>query len=181
MPLVGKVLRARLNTVFPANVLFGDIVKGLPVKENSCAGVYASHVLEHLALLDFRAALQNTYRILQPGGTFRCIVPDLEYSARKYLQGLENGYEEASLDFIDCDLLLGLKKRPKGVIEKITYLWSNLHHSWMWDAKSMAKELRNCGFREIHLCKYIDSEDPMFKLVEDADRFKNSVAFDCKK
>ena len=46
---------------FPKEILFGDIVKGLPLRERSVAGVYSSHVLEHLSLIDFRIALQNTF------------------------------------------------------------------------------------------------------------------------
>jgi ubiquinone/menaquinone biosynthesis C-methylase UbiE len=55
---------------FPKEVKYGDIVKGLPVADNSFRCVYASHVLEHLALHDFRKALRNTFNILEPGGVF---------------------------------------------------------------------------------------------------------------
>ena len=78
LPIFGALLKKQLNVVFPKEVRYGDIVKGLPLKENSCSGIYCSHVLEHLALKDFRTALINTYKILKPGGVFRCLVPDLE-------------------------------------------------------------------------------------------------------
>ena len=70
---------------FPANVEYGDIVKGLPVPTGSCRGIYSSHVLEHLALNDLRKALRETHRLLAEGGTFRLVVPDLEHEARTYL------------------------------------------------------------------------------------------------
>jgi hypothetical protein len=40
------------------NVRIGDIVKGLPVPNQSCRGVYPGHVLEHLALDQFHVALE---------------------------------------------------------------------------------------------------------------------------
>ncbi len=47
-PLGGRFVRKNAQR-FPANVSFGDIVKGLPVSDASVDGVYASHVLEHLS------------------------------------------------------------------------------------------------------------------------------------
>jgi hypothetical protein len=38
------------------------------MREESCRGVYASHVLEHLALDEFHRAIENTMRILEKGG-----------------------------------------------------------------------------------------------------------------
>lgn len=64
-PIVGAILKGSLNTVFPSNVQYGDIVKGLPVPDNSCRGVYCSHTLEHISLYGFREALRNTHRILR--------------------------------------------------------------------------------------------------------------------
>ena len=85
IPLLGRLVRQRLNAQFPENVRYGNIIKGLPVLEDSCDGVYCSHTLEHLSLVDFRKALANTKKILKPGGIFRCVVPDLESAARKYI------------------------------------------------------------------------------------------------
>ena len=84
LPLVGVALKSS-EVVFPANVELGDVIKGLPVRTGSCQGVYCSHVLEHLALNDFRKALGETYRILASGGIFRLVVPDLERQVRNYL------------------------------------------------------------------------------------------------
>ena len=56
LPIIGT-LYTKNSARFPENVEFGYIVYGLPVKENSCQGVYCSHILEHLSLEDFRKAL----------------------------------------------------------------------------------------------------------------------------
>ena len=82
IPILGPIFKDKLNTIFPKNALYGDIIKGLPVNDNSCDGLYCSHTLEHISLNDFRKALINSYKILKPGGIFRCVVPDLELAAR---------------------------------------------------------------------------------------------------
>src|ERR1041384_622150 len=82
VPIVGRLIK---KTEFPRNVKYGDIVKGLPLSPQSCFGIYASHVLEHLALDDFRTALRNTYDLLAPDGVFRHVMPDLRKIASDYL------------------------------------------------------------------------------------------------
>ena len=73
--------------------------------------------MEHLSLEDFRIALKNTYKILKPNGIFRCIVPDLEYAAKKYIEQLNNGYNLASINFLGKSTLLGIEKKPSNPIK----------------------------------------------------------------
>jgi SAM-dependent methyltransferase len=180
-PLLGRLLRSKLNVVFPKTIAFGDITKALPgVVANSCDGVYCSHVLEHLALDDFRAALQNTYLMLRPGGIFRLVVPDLEYYARNYLARLNEGDPEASLIF-GRETLLGQEVRPRGMRGLIATFWGNSHHRWMWDYPSLARELAQLGFTSIRRASFNDAADPMFADVEEASRFENCLAIECRK
>ena len=179
-PIIGTLLKNKLNTIFPDNVRYGDIIKGLPVKDNSCDGLYSSHTLEHLALNDFRVALKNAYRILKEGGVFRCVVPDLEWIARTYVESLDSGNDEASLNFINTTLM-GIKERPRSMKGFLSSFFGNSHHLWMWDSKSLSRELENVGFIEIRECKFNDSNDQMFKLVEDEGRFTNACSIECKK
>jgi SAM-dependent methyltransferase len=180
IPVAGRILKKKLNTVFPENVRYGDIIKGLPVADNSCNAVYCSHTLEHLSLTDFRKALKNTYRILKPGGIFRCVVPDLENAAREYLTSLENGDQFAAIKFMDSTLL-GVEARATGVKGGLTFLLGNANHLWMWDHASLSGELKKSGFDNLRICSFNDSEEEMFKLVEDRGRFVNAVAIECKK
>ena len=179
-PILGSLLKRKLNTVFPDNVLYGDIIKGLPVRDNSVDGVYCSHTLEHLSLDDFRTALKNTYKILKKDGIFRCVVPDLEWAAKKYIKELNNENREASIGFIN-NTLLGIKQRPRGLKGFLSSFFGNSHHLWMWDNKSLASELENVGFQNIRECKFNDCENTMFRFVESEGRFVNAVSIECKK
>ena len=180
IPIIGLFLKRKLNTTFPSNVLYGDIIKGLPIKQNSCDGLFCSHILEHLSLNDLRKALINSYSILKENGIFRCIVPDIECLARHYIAELDSGNKSASLSFIE-DTLLGIKERPKGFKRMVISSFGNARHNWMWDKYSLTEELNIIGFREIRECKFNDSNDEMFKHVEEENRFKNAVAIECRK
>jgi SAM-dependent methyltransferase len=177
VPVVGRVL-GRVGPRFPANVRYGDIVRGLPVPAGSCAAVYCSHTLEHLALDDFRTALRNTLALLRPGGTFRFVLPNLEQLARDYL---DNPKPDAAIRFFE-DAHLGMKQRPRGFKGFIREWLGNSRHLWMWDYKGLAAELAAAGFTDTRRAEFGDSPDPMFKLVEDAGRWDRlAVGVDCRR
>jgi predicted SAM-dependent methyltransferase len=180
LPLISLLIKTKLNVLFPENVLYGDITKGLPEANNSSDGVYSSHTLEHLALEDLRTALSNTHKILKQGGIFRLVVPDIEFLARNYIKELESGNTEAALHFIGATLL-GKEKKSKTLISKVSEIFGNSHHLWMWDYNSLAKELAKAGFNTIRRCEFNDSEDKMFKKVEREGRFICALAIECKK
>jgi SAM-dependent methyltransferase len=180
LPVIGTLIKKKLNVIFPENVLYGDITKGLPVPENSCDGIYCSHTLEHLSLFDFRNALANTHKLLKTRGIFRCVVPDLEIAAKQYIKALHNNESKASINFM-YSTLLGVEERVKGIKAIAISLLGNSHHLWMWDRESLKNELITTGFQHVRECSYNDCEDKMFVHVEDANRFKNAVAIECRK
>jgi SAM-dependent methyltransferase len=178
-PLSNFLLRPIFNVRFPKNILYGDIVKGLPVDKNNCDAIFCSHVLEHFSLEDFRKALRNTYDILKIGGIFRLIMPDLEVYARNYLASIKTD-PSASILFLE-NTFLGKKKRPRNLKEILSSFWGNSTHLWLWDNASATHELEQAGFRDIRKCFFNDSNLLEFKLVENKDRFENSICLEMTK
>lgn len=176
LPLIGH-LYTKNESRFPENVEYGDIVKGLPVPAESCKGVYCSHILEHLSLNDFRVALRNTRAILRPSGIFRLVLPDLEYSAKRYIDNTSN---EAALEFMR-ETSLGHESRSRGVKGLISVWLGSSQHLWMWDYKSIQAELENAGFVDVRTASFGDSSDPMFGKVEEIGRWKNCLGAECRK
>ncbi len=173
--------RKKLNSLFPENVRYGNIVKGLPgMGENSCAGVFCSHVLEHLSLEDFRTALKNTYRILKKDGIFRLVVPDLEYCAKMYETERQQNDSSAAIKFMNRSGL-GIEKIPKTIGSKITRSLGFPYHLWMWDFASLSDELKETCFIKIRKASFNDSADKMFLQVEEKNRFEDCLAIECSK
>jgi SAM-dependent methyltransferase len=179
VPVLGRSYTKNAHR-FPENVEPGDIVSGLPIADESCQGVYASHVLEHLTLKDCHIALQNTYRLLRKDGIFRLVVPDLEWSAREYIARLDRGDPNANSFFL-AETRLGRDTGDHGLMGLANKLFNTSTHLWMWDESSMAQALREHGFRQIRRCRFHDCEDPMFSLVEDSGRFERAVAMEAKR
>lgn len=175
LPLIGR-LWSKNTWRFPDNVEYGDIVHGLPVASGSCRGVYCSHILEHLALEDCKTALRQTKRILRPGGIFRLVLPDLDYSIKLYLA---NSASDAAHEFLR-ETLLGLERRPRRIRDFIFAWLGNERHLWMWDYRSIELELMHAGFVDIRRASCGDSTDPKFQEVEDQLRWDNCVGVDCR-
>ena len=176
LPVLGR-LYTRNARRFPPNVEVGDIVRGLPVPPGSARAVYASHVIEHLALNDARAALRNTVALLVPGGMFRMVVPDLEALARRYLS--ENSPTAAASFMRDSGL--GKESRPRSLHGMVRDWLGNSAHLWMWDFKALASELADAGFIGVRRCVPGDSPEPRFVDVEDPERFADAVAIECER
>jgi hypothetical protein len=175
-PLIGR-LYTKNDRRFPGNVEYGDIVKGLPVDDASCKAVYCSHVLEHLALADFRSALKNTRAILRSGAIFRLVVPDLKWLAAQYLADKS---ATAAITFVR-NTCLGKERRRKD-LAGFVYEWLRTSgHLWMWDYESMELELERAGFTEIRRAYFGDSEDPRFKDVESAERWEHCLGVECRR
>lgn len=179
VPVIGALL-PRKGPKFPPNVRFGDVRRGLPVETASCRAVYASHVLEHLALDDFNKALAETFRILRPGGIFRLVVPDLEAAARKYLDNLITKGSDAAPIFMR-ETHLGWERRPKGLGQFLREWLGNSRHLWMWDYRSLSAALQQHGFVDIRRAQFGDSSERAFAFVEDPGRFVDACAMEARR
>lgn len=179
LPLLGR-LYTKNEKRFPANVAYGDIMKGLPVEPESCRGVYASHVLEHLSLAEARAALRRTHGYLRPQGIFRVVVPDMALLIEEYQTALGAGDREAMHHLMER-AQLGREAAPVGLLRKLMLVLGHSAHQWMWDYDSLAAELEQAGFAAIRRCAFGDCEDQRFREVEDRGRFQDALAVECRK
>ncbi len=181
LPIIGRLMNGRLGQVFDRNARYGDITRGLPgIKDNSVNGAYCSHVLEHMSLEDFRKALANTYKMLKPGGTFRMVMPDLKVLVDDYIADKQKGDPEASIRFIKRTIM-GMDTRPQTISGKARQAFGYLGHLWLWDDESAINEFEKAGFKNIRKIEFNDSEDPMFKLVENRKRFELCVRLEAVK
>jgi predicted SAM-dependent methyltransferase len=177
IPLIG-LLYSKNGNRFPRNVRFGNVSNGLPIPDQSCAGVYACHVLEHLSRKGFASALTNTYRMLKPGGIFRLVVPDLEEMARVYLRLLDEGIPNASEQFLGWTQFC-IGERIVSPVRIIRNLLSNGHHHWMYDYAALQSALGRYGFTSVRRCCFHDCQDATFTSVEHEGRFKDALSVEC--
>lgn len=176
LPVVGVLAKRGAGFSFPENVRYGDIVHGLPLATGSLAGIYCSHVLEHLSYEDLRRSLRNTRSYLQEGGIFRLVLPDLKRLAVAYIESQD---EDASCRFMR-ESSLGSETRVRGFGGLLRRWAGNAAHLWMWDYPSLARQLREAGFTDIRRAVFGDSAEPRFAEVENHDRWVGNLGIECR-
>lgn len=73
-----------------------NLIKGIPFPDNSFKVVYHSQVLEHIPYEHAPAFIKECYRVLEPGGILRVVVPDLEIIVDEYRRILDQNLRDPS-------------------------------------------------------------------------------------
>ena len=168
-------LAATLKNIIFNKAVYGDISKKLPIKRDTVDYLYASHVLEHLPLREFRKALAESYRVLKKGGVFRLVVPNLSFFIREYL---DSSSKTKSIDF--C---LNSSLGSKYFVNFLSRMRGSDKHNIMFDYETLENELKNFKFSVIRKAKYNDSSYAVFREIEDKDRwnYPENIGFECIK
>ena len=80
-PLLGSLVEKLgvFSVQWDKRIFLHNLVEEFPWKENEIKVVYSSHTLEHMTREDGARFLSECYRVLEPGGIIRIVVPDLKY------------------------------------------------------------------------------------------------------
>jgi SAM-dependent methyltransferase len=122
------------------DIIIHDVRKPLPFQDNSIHAIYASHLLEHLYLEEAKRLLKECFRILQPGGILRMVVPDLraiilEYMGEKILSNSSDNMKAASpADRLNRRLAFRVSDpSANGILYRIYNSIKDFHsHKWMY-------------------------------------------------
>jgi predicted SAM-dependent methyltransferase len=114
-------------------------VPPLPFEDNTMEMVWACHFLEHLSWQEGRAFLQESYRVLRPGGRCGIVVPDTREIVRRWLAEARDCVEFpvgqwhsiADLNTV-CALFLFSDAQKS-------------HHEWAYDEGSLAAAMQEAG------------------------------------
>lgn len=103
-----------------AGVQACDLRRGIPFPDNTFEVIYHSQVLEHIPPEEAPFFLQECWRVLQPGGRIRVVVPDLESLVDAYRTWLHRNLtepdpvSEANYDFILLELFDQMVRTKSG-------------------------------------------------------------------
>lgn len=154
------MLRRRIFVRLPADVVYMNVTRGLPFGTGTVRVVYTSHMLEHLPRRQAERVLCEVLRVLEPGGVFRCALPDLARLARSYIENVEKPADRS--DSLPCDQFLqaaalGIESSLslRHPIRTLRVLRGK--HYWMYDAPSFTLLLTRLGFDEAAEHSYLQS------------------------
>jgi SAM-dependent methyltransferase len=161
---INIVQNRQLIIPWSTEIIIHDVRRRLPFPDGSAKAVYASHLLEHLYLVEEEFLLRECFRILCPGGILRIVVPDLkaiieEYMGKKDLKMEENTRMLRPAEKLNRRLLLRNISPPKGnIIFGLYNLLKDFHtHKYMHDVDSLKGLFERLGFKEVAEMDYHQS------------------------
>ena len=147
-----------------------DLRNRLPFRENTFEGVFSEHCMEHLNPWDSYSLLFDIFRVLQPGGVVRIIVPDAE----KYVEFYNR--RRAGSDTTD---MAEFNSWQSGA-EALRGLTCYLGHYTLFDFELLRDMCLEVGFCDITRSSFGISK--VKELNKDAeDRAWNSLYLEAKK
>lgn len=179
---LGVVPSNLLDTSWNTDILVHDVKRPLPFSENSIACIYASHLLEHLYLEDAKRLLKECYRVLQPGGILRVVVPDLQAIVLEYMgeQAIDDAYSDPEISRADRMNKRLSFREPAAVsgntLFRIYAALKDFHtHKWMYDAESLVMYFRGAGFVSASEMNFLQSQIEGIEAIEKAERVINGA------
>lgn len=153
-PIIGKGWQN-----WPQGIVWTSLNGKLPFATSSVNAIYTSHFVEHLTQKEAIYFLGEAYRILEPGGVIRIVVPDLAGAARAYIQAFDAGDCSAANKLLNSLYICKTNRmsvfRPRDLFS----LWCDYQtHFWMYDPLSLKELLREQGFVDIDQLPALSSE-----------------------
>jgi len=187
-PTIRRVL-SRLSLVpsgkeeipWSSSIFIHNFRKPLPFRDDSAAVIYASHLLEHLYMEDGQNLMTECFRVLQPGGVLRVVVPDLRAIVDEYLGKVPSKSKEPDgkslrpAELFNQRLLMRWPTpASSNLLYRIYTAWQDFHsHKWMHDEDSLVALFVRAGFEEVERKDCFQSRISDIDKVEDPSRIRN--------
>lgn len=166
-----------LNGTSNTFMLNHDLRLGIPAFENSLELVYHSHMLEHLTYQEGISFIKDCYKVLQPGGTMRVIVPDLELWINAYVNNNNFFFDQYRRDGgIDKEIYVTKAAVFMGMLH-------NHEHKCGYDFESLRWLVEYVGFIDVKRTLYADGDVKDLDIIEPMEPLKimESLCIECKK
>ncbi|HEX3731483.1 MAG TPA: hypothetical protein VHU91_00960 [Mycobacteriales bacterium] len=156
------ILPGWINTdVLWRSDMYLDLTRPWPVPPGSIDRIYGDNVIEHFSLQAAREVLRHCYSALRPGGAVRFATPDLERTARAYLED-----PTLTAAHLDRHRRLGYPAEHPADMLRVTYAYHGHHEGYIFDLDALSREFSAAGFIDVRRCEAGQSDDPAFQGLE---------------
>lgn len=156
----------------PGVDLLWDLNWRLPFPDSSLKGIYTEHCIEHLPIkLVTGHILREFYRVLEPGGRLRLIVPDGGLYLKLYAESIAN----PAVVFPSVD--------PKGLVTPMMHVnqcFRDHGHLYAYDFDTLRHVLLLAEFRAIERCRFMQGDDAVL-LLDSPERAAESLYIEATK
>jgi predicted SAM-dependent methyltransferase len=140
-----------------------DVSRQFPIADNTFDYVYSEHMIEHIEYNVGQYMINESYRILKPGGKIRITTPDINFLIDIY-KNPENELYQRYLNW-STPLLM-----PWAPSTNPIFLFNNFVRAWghvfIYDKNSLAECLMSAGFHTVTEHKICESADVELQDLE---------------
>jgi len=145
------------------NILYIDVRKKIPFKDNSLDYIISEHLIEHLSKEEGKKMLIECFRTLKKGGILRISTPDIKFITSLYRRNKDNEYYIKKITTRFLKEICHDDYRPLFVINNAFYNWG---HKFLYDEELLRESLKKAGFKEIRREIYGKSKDKNLNKIE---------------
>jgi SAM-dependent methyltransferase len=168
-----NILSGWFNTdYFPRkNVSFMDATKPFPILSASINFIFSEHHIEHISYKNAVSMLQESFRVLEPGGVIRVTTPHLKNVLSLYFNedtGKGDLFNHSN-EFILSGFYNAINYIPVDDYLKaheINDMFYNYEHKFIYDFESLKRILKYAGFINITDCSQQNTLIKEFTNIE---------------
>ncbi len=152
-----------------------DCRKNLPFSDDSVKFIFTEHFFEHIDYTEeVPLFLSECWRVLEPGGVIRIVVPDAEEYLRAYCtEGWEDLIRIRPLRPDLSDVHFGSKFNTKMEVVNAVFR-QYFEHKYAYDFDNLRFALSRYGFGEVRKMSFGESRQPEF-CIDNPDRAPGSL------
>jgi len=145
-----------------------NLTKRFPFKSNTFDYIFSEHVIEHLTYEKGCHMLNESFRILKPGGRIRIATPDIKFFIDLYSKNKTSSQKKYIIWSVDNCL-------PHIKIYKDVFVINNSFRAWghkfIYDFPTLKYALKKIGFINIKKCEIGKSSSTNFQNIESHGKF----------
>jgi predicted SAM-dependent methyltransferase len=141
--------------------MYLDLTKPWPVPPGRVDRIYGDNVIEHFPLDVARTVLRHCLAALRSGGAIRLATPDIERTARAYLED-----PQLTSAHLDRHRRHGYPAEHPADLLRVSYVYHGHHQGYLFDWAALSAELEAAGFTDVRRYEAGQSDEPEFRGLE---------------
>jgi predicted SAM-dependent methyltransferase len=151
----------------PKDLLRLDATKKFPIDDNEFDYIFSEHIIEHIEYAEGLSMLHECFRVLRHNGTIRVSTPNLPFLLDLYRHD-KSEQQIAYIKWATDNFIPGTDYYDDiFVINNYVRDWG---HQFIYDEKTLRASLEKAGFTNITRCKLNQSEEEVFRNLENESR-----------
>lgn len=145
-----------------AECVLYNLVKNLPVDNESTDYIYSSHFFEHIEYHQLKHLLAECYRVMAPHGTIRVAMPNFPKLLKAYMERDPSFYNELVDIRNEKEFRMPIDEvKWADIVSLGLYEWGE--HKYFYDPEKFIDMLERAGFKEVNEVAFDETIDLAFR------------------